>query len=176
MATPVNSGRTPTWLSQAGWWKRLTSHMPPQQFARYVLVGTFNTLLGYSTFAAMTRLLEPLGRQSYLLANVLASIVNITVAFFMHRRFAFRSTGDWRREYFRYLAVYSSSMAIGFVALPAVVTTLRLVFGWERRAPYIAAAILTVFGVIYNFIGNKRYSFRDAPSPPGPSAPVEGVE
>jgi putative flippase GtrA len=169
-------GQMPAWFRQTAFWKRLAVHMPPQQFARYLLVGAFNTLLGYSTFAALTRVLEPLGHQSYLLAMVLASIFNTTVAFFMHRRFAFRSKGNWRREYCCYIAVYASSMAVGFVVLPLTVTALRLVFGWERRAPYIAAAFLTIFGVIYNFIGNKRYSFRDAPPPPGASAPVEGVE
>ena len=123
----------------------------------------------------MTRLLEPLGRQSYLLANLLASILNITVAFFLHRRFAFRSKGNWRQEYARYLAVYASSMALGFIALPVVVTGLRVVFGWERQSPYIGAALLTVFGVIYNFIGNQRYSFRAAAAPPPISTPGDGV-
>ena len=166
MAIPAKNGQVPTLPGKTDWWKRLTSHLPPRQFGRYVIVGTFNTLLGYSTFAGMTRLLEPLGRQSYLLANLLASLFNITVAFFLHRRFAFRSKGNWRQEYARYLAVYASSMALGFIALPIVVTALRLIFGWERQAPYIGAALLTVFGVVYNFIGNQRYSFRDAATPP----------
>jgi putative flippase GtrA len=164
----------PAWPSRAAWWKRLTSHIPPRQFARYLVVGAFNTLMGFGTFAAMTRLLEPLGRQSYLLANFLASILNITVAFFLHKRFAFRSKGNWRREYVRYLGVYASSMALGLILLPVVVTALRWAFGWERQAPYIGAALLTVFGVIYNFIGNMRYSFRDrAAAPPPATAPAE---
>ena len=40
------------------------------------------------------------------------------------------------------------------------------------KAPYVAAAALTVFNVFYNFLGNKKFSFRSArpaqPDPPGP--------
>ena len=164
MPPPVQNGNTRH--GGAGWWGSLTSQMPPRQFGRYVLVGSFNTMLGYGTFAAMTRLLEPLGRHSYLLANILSSSFNLAAAFLLHKHYAFRSKGNWRRECARYLAVYGSSMALGFIALPVVVTALRLLFGWERQAPYVAAAFLTVFGVIYNFIGNKRYSFRDAADSP----------
>jgi putative flippase GtrA len=141
---------------------QLTSHIPPGQFGRYLLVGVWNTLFGYSTFAVLTALLKPYVPQSYMLAAILSSVLNITVAFLGYKWFVFRTKGNYMREWSRCLAVYGSSTILGVGALPILVWTIRLTSRLDRQAPYLAGALLTTFGAIYNFLGHKRFSFRPA--------------
>lgn len=145
---------TPKFLS------RLTSHIPPGQFGRYLLVGVWNTAFGYSTFAALTALLKPYVPQSYMLGAVLSNLLNISVAFLGYKWFVFKTKGNYLREWARCLAVYGSGMVVGLAALPIVVWVIHRTTTFDRQAPYLAGAVVTVFGVIYNFLGNKRFSFR----------------
>ncbi|MDA8382739.1 MAG: glycosyltransferase [Betaproteobacteria bacterium] len=172
MLTPFVAGR----LVRDGWkilrlakrgavprlFARLTSHIPPGQFGRYLLVGLWNTLFGYSTFAALTALLDPYVRQSYILAAVLSSVLNISVAFLGYKWFVFKTKGNYLREWGRCVAVYGSSMVLGIGALPIVVWAIRLTTKFDRQAPYLAGALLMGFSVIYNFLGHKKFSFRPA--------------
>lgn len=141
---------------------RLTSHIPPGQFGRYLLVGVWNTLFGYTTFAALTALLAPKVPQSYMLAAVLSSVLNITVAFLGYKWFVFRTKGNYLREWGRCLAVYGSSTILGVGALPIMVWTIRLTSRLDRQAPYLAGALMMAFGAVYNFLGHKKFSFKPA--------------
>lgn len=139
---------------------RLTSHIPPGQLGRYLLVGVWNTLFGYSTFAVLTALLKPYVPQSYMLAAVLSSVLNFTVAFLGYKWFVFRTKGNYLREWVRCMAVYSSSLLVGIGALPILVWIIRLTSRFDRQAPYLAGAVVTGFGAIYSFLGHKNFSFR----------------
>jgi hypothetical protein len=44
--------------------------------------------------------------------------------------------------------------------LPIFVFLIRHYSGYERQAPYIAGALLTVFTVVFSFFGHKHISFR----------------
>jgi putative flippase GtrA len=57
------------------WTSRLSNHVPAGELGRYLLVGVWNTLFGYSTFAALVFLLEPVLAHGYVLANVLSGLV-----------------------------------------------------------------------------------------------------
>jgi putative flippase GtrA len=150
----VGSARRPAWL------ERLTSHIPPGQFGRYLVVGSWNTLFGYGTYAALTALLDPVVAHSYILAMLISSPLNITVAFLGYKWFVFRTKGNYLREWIRCIAVYLSGILLGAVVLPIIVFSLRRGAGLTRSAPYLAGALLTGFGVVYNFLGHKRFSFR----------------
>jgi hypothetical protein len=51
-------------------------------------------------------------------------------------------------------------MVITFAGLPILVPILRRNLQEPERAPYIAAALLTVVTVVFSFIGHKNISFR----------------
>jgi putative flippase GtrA len=144
------------------WFERVTSHIPPRQFGRYLIVGTWNTLFGYGTYAMLTALLDPVVAHGYILAMLISSPLNITVAFLGYKWFVFKTKGNYLREWSRCMAVYLSGILLGPVLLPIVVLALRSGVGLTRSAPYVAGALLTGFGVIYNFFGHKRFSFRGA--------------
>jgi putative flippase GtrA len=140
--------------------KVLTRHLPPGQVLRYLLTGAWNTLFGYGTFALFTMLLAPLGRQSYILAVVPSTMINITVAFLGYKWFVFKTKGNYLREWVRCVGVYGSSMALSMVLLPIFVFVIRHRFGYETQAPYIAGALLGGLTVIFSFFGHKHISFR----------------
>jgi putative flippase GtrA len=142
--------------------ERLTRHVPPGQLARYIVTGAWNTLFGYGMFVLFTALFAPLGRQSYLLAVVPATLINITVSFLGYKWFVFKTKGNYLREWFRCVAVYSSGMALSMMLLPILVFVIRHRFGYEHQAPYIAGALLGVVTVFLSFFGHKHISFRQS--------------
>lgn len=138
----------------------LTKYTPASQVGRYLLTGGFNTLFGYGTFALFTALLAPLGRQSYIVAVIPSTLINITVSFLGYKWFVFKTKGNYLREWCRCVGVYSGSMALSMALLPVFVFVIRHRFGYETQAPYIAGALLGVLTVIISFFGHKHISFR----------------
>jgi putative flippase GtrA len=156
----VNSISQDISLRKIPWIARLTSHIPSGQFLRYLVVGAWNTLFGYSTYALFTALLMPRVRFGYILASVFSSLINITVAYFGYKLFVFKTKGNYLVEWFRCILVYGGGMLPGLVLLPLLVEGLHYGFHLERSAPYIGGAILMGFGVIYSFFGHKHFTFR----------------
>ena len=71
----------------------LRRHVPGGQLGRYLVVGIWNTAFGYATFALFTLLLEGHVPASYMVASLLASVINITVAFLGYKWFVFKTAG-----------------------------------------------------------------------------------
>lgn len=153
--------------------QRIFSHIPPGQFLRYLVVGLWNTGFGYGTFVLFTMLLSRrFPRYGYIPGGILSSVFSITVAFFGYKWFIFKTKGNYLREWLRCMAVYGSSIALGTVLLPAAVFLVRHLTPIDQKAPYAAAALLTVFNVFYNFLGNKKFSFKNTPTAqPDPPPP-----
>jgi putative flippase GtrA len=158
----------PERLQHIPWIARITHHIPPGQFWRYLIAGGFNTLVGYSCFALLTMVLAPHLPHAYILAGVLSSFINITVSFLNYKWFIFKTKGNYLREWMRCIVIYSGGIVAGAFLLPACVFLLRHVTSIHDSAPYLAAAILTAINVAASFIGHKKFSFA-----PGPDAPPE---
>jgi putative flippase GtrA len=139
-------------------------HIPPGQFGRYLLVGVWNTAFGYATYAIFTKVLDKFVPQSYMLASILSSLLNITVSFLGYKWFVFKTKGNYLREWVRCMGVYGGAIGVGVALLPIMVFVLRHSFGLQRQAPYIAGALLSGFTVIASFFGHKHFSFRAARS------------
>ena len=143
---------------------KLTSHIPPGQFGRYLAVGVFNTLFGYSTYVILTAVLTPHVPHAYILAGVLSSVLNITIAFLNYKWFVFKTKGNYLREWLRCLLVYSGGIALAPVLLPMTVFAIRHLTRADASAPYIAGALLMGVGVIVSFLGHKNFSFGSSPN------------
>ncbi|RXH56499.1 GtrA family protein [Granulicella sibirica] len=105
--------------------QRLVGLFPKGQFIRYLCVGVFNTLFGYGTFVITLALLNAFVPAPFLpLTVVLASIIstpfNITVAYFGYKLFVFRTKGNHLIEWLRCFAVYGTGMIPGLLALSAL--------------------------------------------------------
>lgn len=140
----------------------LTRHVPSRQFVRYLVVGIWNTAFGYGTFALFTWVLDKYIPASYMAAILLASVINITVSFLGYKWFVFKTKGNYLREWWRCLLVYSGGIALGLVLLPPAVFIVSYVTGNPRAAPYIAGALLMGIQVVLSFLGHRKFSFRSA--------------
>ena len=129
--------------------------------ARYLAVGACNTIFGYGCFAWFTLLLTPVLAYGYVVASLLANLFSITFAFLGYKWFVFRTKGNYLKEWIRCVGVYASSMILSAAALPFVVGVIRRWPGHERKAPYIAGAIVLVFAVVFSFFGHRHISFAD---------------
>src|ERR1017187_1259829 len=90
--------------------QRIVNLFPAGQFVRYLGVGAFNTVFGYLCFAIVLTLLNAAlpARFLYLtvvLASVLSTPLNITVAYFGYKFLVFRTKGNFLREWLKCFAV-----------------------------------------------------------------------
>lgn len=141
---------------------RLTRHIPPGQFGRYLLVGIWNTAFAYGTFALFTALLDRYMPASYMAASLLSSVLNITVSFLGYKWFVFKTKGNYLREWTRCLMVYSGSIVLGLALLPPLVFLTSYLTGSPGAAPYIAGALVLGIQVILSFLGHRSFSFKGA--------------
>ena len=139
----------------------ITSHIPSGQFLRYVLVGGWNTVFGYSCFFLMNRWLSTImPAYSYIAASLVSSPIAITVAFLGYKWFVFRTRGNYLSEWLRTLTIYSGSTIFSALALAPLVGLVRHTTRYQSEAPYIAGALVAIFTVISSFFGHKHFSFR----------------
>jgi putative flippase GtrA len=80
---------------------------------RYLIVGGWNTLFGYLSFATLYYFFSPVVH--YMLIMVMSTVINITNAFVFYKFLVFRTRGNYLREYLRFYAVYAVPIAAGFI-------------------------------------------------------------
>ena len=175
--------------------QRLVALFPPGQFGRYIAVGVFNTLFGYASFVVVLTLLNRALPVNWLsltvvLASVISTPVNITVAYFGYKFFVFRTQGNYLLEWLKSFAVYGTGMIPGLVALSALTRLLQAeihrrgaalhalltaveghlsgptlllvqrVATGKAMAGYIAGAVVIGLSTVYSFVGHKHVTFR----------------
>lgn len=122
---------------------RLVQSFPQAQFFRYLCTGMWNTVFGYCTYAGLLFLFSKLLPQRFLyLAVVIASLIstplNITMAYFCYKFLVFRTKGNYLIEWLRCFAVYGVGMLPGLLILSALTRFLQTVLH-NHRAPILAA-------------------------------------
>src|ERR1700677_2305441 len=108
-ANPSNAGVSETARVKL----KIASHIPPEQFLRYLLLSGWNTRFGYVCFFLMNRWLSGFVKwYPYIVAGLCSSLISISVAFLGYKWFVFRTKGNYLREWLRTLTVYSGSALI----------------------------------------------------------------
>jgi putative flippase GtrA len=164
----------PTSHNSPGFLRRLYARLPRGQMIRYLFVGGFNTVFGFTLFSIFNHVLNGRGiPASYEYAVAAANMISITVAFFGYKLIVFRTKGNYWKEWLKANAVYWSGFLPTLFLLPLLVAMFKYLlpahfdlvgrpFTAKQFAPYPANAFLTCFGVVYNFIGHKKVTFRNA--------------
>jgi putative flippase GtrA len=175
--------------------QRLVNLFPAGQFVRYLGVGMFNTIFGYICFVVVLTLLNAIlpAHLLYLtviLASILSTPLNITVAYFGYKFLVFRTKGNYLGEWLKCFAVYGAGMIPGLVALSVLtrflqsmihrhaaslhlflstveghlsghpLALLQHIATGKAMAGYIAGAIVVGVSTIYSFVGHKKVTFR----------------
>jgi putative flippase GtrA len=118
---------------------------------RFLIAGGWNTVFGYTSFAVLYWLLSR--RIHYLVILVGVAVINITMAFFTHKFFVFRTRGNYVREYLRYYVVYAVPVGIGFIAFPFCIEFLHM-------NAYLTQLLITGITVVMSYFGHKHVTFR----------------
>lgn len=133
---------------------------------RYLIVGGFNTVFGFSTFAIIQ---FSIGSSiTYIGSLYLSHLIASIVAFNLYRRFVFPVKGNTIRDFLKFQVVYIVPLLVNTFLLPLFVSLLH----WNV---YIAQAITTVILTISSYLGHKFFSFRRK-APKGESPEGIGTE
>jgi putative flippase GtrA len=128
--------------------KFLTQH---EQKIRYLIIGGWNTLFGYSVFAGLYFWLS--GSVHYLLILFISYVLSITNAYIGYKIFVFRTKGNILKEYLRFYVVYGASFLFNLVTLPFFVEMLKFNM-------YAAQAVVTIITILGSYVLHKNFSFK----------------
>lgn len=118
------------------------------QRIRFLIVGGINTVVGYGIFATVIFI-----GGHYLLANILATIVGVSVSYILNKYFTFKQYKKSYAEVIRFISVYAFSFLLGNVVLYVMVDILSI-------SPYMAGALNLIFITAISWFGHKYFSFR----------------
>jgi putative flippase GtrA len=143
-----------------GFWDRMTLFLTKHQIkARFLLVGFWNTLLGYGVFilldTAFTRLFAA-RYIAYMSAMVLSNMVSILNAFVFHKYVTFRSEARGKHlviEFLKFSTTYLFTFLLSTVFLPIFVEVFHV-------PPKVAGALIIPIGMVASYLGHSRFSFR----------------
>ncbi len=125
-----------------------------EKFA-YLVVGVWNTIFSYLVFALLWALL---GKTApYWVVLTISTLIGIVNSFVNQRRFVFRSTGSVFKEFARFSVVYLFLLVVNIVVFPALTNVLGL-------NAYVAQLVYMVFVVVFGYIANKYFSFKERSS------------
>lgn len=127
------------------------------RLSRFVLVGIYNTAIGYVIFVAFAFAAgDRLHHQAILALSFAVSVVH---AYAMQRILVFKSKNLIRLEFPRFVAVNLSGLAINAVLLEVLVRlSMNLL---------LAQLIATGATTLISFIAHQAWSFRDSGRPSG---------
>lgn len=119
---------------------------------RYVLIGLYNTIVGYLLFGLVNYVLGSFTH--YLVIFGVSFILSLTHAYVGQRYIVFRSTAPWRREYLRFLIVNLTGMAGNALLL--------VVFVESGMGLMVAQAISVLIVTVFSYFGHRHFSFRSS--------------
>jgi putative flippase GtrA len=118
---------------------------------RYILVGVFNTLVGY--FAGVLIYKAFIGWLSILSIGFISNIISITVSFLTMKIIVFQKPGNWLKEYFKCYLIYGSMALVGISFLWVFLTVFHLNI-WISQG-----LILALTGII-SYVAHTKFTFR----------------
>jgi len=120
---------------------------------RFLIIGGYNTLFGYFSFAALYFLLWP--TIHYLVIMVVSHLLSVVNAFVGHRWLVFRSRGPLLLEFLRFNLSFLGLLGFGMVAMPFLVEMVGM-------RVLIAQALLTTVVVVSSYFAHRHFSFKKA--------------
>ena len=120
-------------------------------FAKYFLVGGFNTVFGYLVTVSLYYALED--QFHIVLISLLANMICITESFLMYKFLIFNSHGNWLHEYLRCYLVYGVTIVLGVAGLWLLVNIMHIPF-------WMAQGSLVVVSVMVSFLGHRNFTFK----------------
>ena len=118
---------------------------------RYLLVGCFNTLAGYSIGVGIYAALK--NNFDIVLIGLIANFFSISVSFLTYKIIVFKTKGMWLSEYMKSFMIYGGIALVGIFFLWLFVAQIKI-------SIWIAQALVIGVTVIFSYIGHSRFTFR----------------
>ena len=116
----------------------------------YLVVGAWNTLFAYTSFAVLYYLLHDQLFSSWIL--LLSSVLSSINGFLGFRYVVFRSKGHPAVEYLKFQLVWIPLLAVNLVVLPWMLAHTAL-------NAYVVQALFAVTFLVIGYLGNKYFTF-----------------
>lgn len=118
---------------------------------RFIIVGGINTLFGLMIYPALYLTLTPLGI-NYLYVLILSQAIGISFAFVSHKYFVFKTIGNVKKEYSKFLSFHLIYLGLNLVILPYMVTS------WKFN-PMVAQTLFAVAVIVTSYFWHNRITF-----------------
>lgn len=119
--------------------------------AKYIVIGVFNTAIGFTIGLAGLYALHDLLPTPVI--GTITSVICIVLNFIMYRKVVFGSTTNIVGEFFRFMQVYLGSTVFGICVLTLTIDYLNLSFFVGQLSAAISSIALAM-------AGNFLYAFR----------------
>lgn len=119
---------------------------------RFLLAGGLNTGFGLGIYPALYAVLAPLALH-YTVILVIAQVISITFAYLTNKFFAFRTSGNYLREYGRFILFHLAHLGLNLMVLPFLVEIMQL-------SPPVAQTGYACIVIITSYFWYSRFTFR----------------
>ena len=120
---------------------------------RYLCVGGWNTLFGYTVMIFLYSVLSP--HFHIVLIALIANILAITMSFLTYKIWVFKTNGNWIIEYCKCYFIYGG-LALLNVALNWFFVDIVNLSIW------ISQAISIPIAVVISYLGHSRFTFKSS--------------
>ncbi|MFA6002215.1 MAG: GtrA family protein [Thermoleophilia bacterium] len=121
---------------------------------RFLLVGSWNTAVGFLLFIVLFELLHDVIHYSVILT--IGYVIAISQAYICYKFLVFKTKGNYLREYLRFYLVYAVAFLLNLAMLPVFVEVLKI-------SPIVSQGVIVMITVIISYVGHKRFSFSISP-------------
>lgn len=122
-----------------------------QTKVRFLVAGAFNTALGLGVYPALYFLMTPL-RLHYLTILAISQVVCVTFAFLTNKFLVFRTSGNYLREYGKFITFHLSYFLVNLAVLPALVE-------FAGMNPVWAQTLFAVLVIVSSYFWHSRITF-----------------
>ena len=116
---------------------------------RYLVVGIWNTVVGYSLYTLWIFLLS---QSQYLLALVLSTIFAGIHSYYTQRKFVWKSKSEIKSEISKFFVVFITQFALNFILLYVLVEH-------QGFNPILSQYALGIVIIISTYFVNKKWTF-----------------
>ncbi len=128
------------------------------QKIKFLIVGSWNTLVGYCLFYFFYTLMEESFNekyQAYMIAIILSQFFGIVHSFFSHKYITFKSQKTGRHmfaEFFKFSFAYTGTFLLSIVLLPLITELLVI-------DPRISVIMVMAIIAVGSYLLNSKYVF-----------------
>ena len=117
---------------------------------RFILIGGFNTVFGFSLFTLLYFLLGT--KIHYLIILIFNHLIAVSISYLMLKFFVFCTKGNYLREFINCHITYLLIITLNMFFLYAMVDVFK-------QNILFSQLFITFFLVIFSYYGNKYFSF-----------------